>query len=84
MQLRVDWVEFPQAVHNRIADLERQVAQLPQARPDWVADLERQVAQLHGQLVSLLCLQLLSPRLWPHHPLLTSLPWLRHYMPTWR
>ncbi|KAG2775668.1 hypothetical protein PC116_g3653 [Phytophthora cactorum] len=41
MLLRVDWVESPQAVHNLVADSERQVAQLPQASPDWVADLER-------------------------------------------
>ncbi|KAG3055449.1 hypothetical protein PI125_g25712 [Phytophthora idaei] len=27
-QLRVDWVESPQAVHNRVVGLERQVAQL--------------------------------------------------------
>ncbi|KAG3097356.1 hypothetical protein PI124_g14253 [Phytophthora idaei] len=62
MQLRVDWVESPQAVHNRAVNLERQVAQLPQASPDRVADLERQVAQLHGQLVSLLRLQQFAPR----------------------
>ncbi|KAG3048002.1 hypothetical protein PI125_g26776 [Phytophthora idaei] len=28
MQLWVDWVESPQAVHSRVVDLERQVAQL--------------------------------------------------------
>ncbi|KAG3244926.1 hypothetical protein PI124_g10317 [Phytophthora idaei] len=28
MQLRVDWVESLQVVHNRVVDLERQVAQL--------------------------------------------------------
>ncbi|KAG2799963.1 hypothetical protein PC129_g19802 [Phytophthora cactorum] len=28
MQLRVDWVDSPRAVHNRVVDLERQVAQL--------------------------------------------------------
>ncbi|KAG3018812.1 hypothetical protein PC120_g10206 [Phytophthora cactorum] len=61
MQLRAEWVESPQAVPNR------------------VVDLERQVAQLHGPLVSLLRL----PRdLWPRHLLLTSLPWIRHCMPT--
>ncbi|KAG3107893.1 hypothetical protein PI124_g9888 [Phytophthora idaei] len=62
MQLRVDWVESPQALHNRVVSLERQVAQLPQASPDWVADLERQVTQLHGQLDLLLRLQPYAPR----------------------
>ncbi|KAG4237410.1 hypothetical protein PC116_g14534 [Phytophthora cactorum] len=28
MQLRAEWVESPQAVPNRVVDLERQVAQL--------------------------------------------------------
>ncbi|KAG2775201.1 hypothetical protein PC129_g21554 [Phytophthora cactorum] len=62
MRLREDWVESPQAVHNRVVGLEQYVAQLPQASPDWVADLERQGSHLHGPLVSLLRLQQFAPR----------------------
>ncbi|KAG3170765.1 hypothetical protein PC128_g18871 [Phytophthora cactorum] len=78
MRLRVDWIESPQVVHNRVVDLKRQVAQLPQPSPDWVANLKRQVAQLHGQLFSLLRLQQFAPR--PVAPPPNFL-WLRHYMP---